>query len=153
MRAVVLLIALGVGGLAGYSSYHDPSSAARVASTAATVLAVLASVSLAIFSILAVRSRVQIEDNKRERRINNIIDTEDSALVDQNLAIFVALIVSLGLCLATAFVFPVTPPASFSTAMKWLAATAGFGTGLSIVLALLLPGTLVGIVRRNRGIS
>lgn len=152
IRLGVFFLALILGGLTGHVAYDNPAAAARVAATAATVLAVLASVSLAIFSVLAVRADVAAESDQQRRRLVQILDDEDNAIVDQNLGIFTCLVVSLGLCLATDFLFPEDPSLSVTSGVRWLAAAAGFGTGLSIVLALLLPATLVGVVRRNRGL-
>lgn len=135
MRLFLLGAALALGSLAAYAAFKDPYSAGRVAPTAATVLAVLASVSLAIFSILAAGSHGDAGGGQKQKRISKLINGEDGALVDQNLAIFVVLVLSLMLCLATAFFVPDTSINTYKMGVRFLASAAAFGTGMSLVFA------------------
>lgn len=151
IRGLVILAAILAASLAARHAFLTPEAAIGIAATAATVLAVLASVSLAIFSVIATRSR-SVSPRSDVKRVEFFLDKEDKALADQQLFVFILVMLSLGLCLAMKFF--VSQPLSKNPEVwvRILASSMSFGVWLSVSLSLLLPSVLVGIIRRNHGV-
>ena len=144
-RILHIVFALALGAAAGTSAFNDPLAAARVSGTAATVLALLASVSLAVFSVLASNAPSTNKESQKTKRIATLVNREDQSISDQNLFVFYVLFVSLGLCLATGFTVPESTNTPLSIWIRGLAACAGFGTGISLTLSLILRAIAFGL--------